>query len=91
MWSFIWLAIGVFALFPALLDKLMRLVNMGDRSFFLTTGAILILFMIIFYISSSMSRMNRKISKLIREIAILNYKLDEQDKQQEHRSKENRE
>ena len=76
MWLFIWSAIGFFALFPSLLDALMQVVNIGYRPFFLSTGAILILYVIIFYISSNVSSTNRKISKLVQEIAILNHKLE---------------
>ena len=75
MWLIIWFIIGFASLFPSTLDTLMRLANMGNRIFFLTTGAILILYMIIFYITSNISRTNRKISKLVQEIAILEYKL----------------
>ena len=73
MWLFIWFVIGFFALFPFLLDRLMRFANMGNRLFFLTTGAILLLYIIIFYITSNMAKMNKKISDLVQEIAILNY------------------
>lgn len=75
MWLFIWFAIGFFALFPFVLDKAMKAVNIGSRAFFITTGAILILYIVIFHISSNMSRMDRKISKLAQELAILNRKL----------------
>jgi len=77
MWLSIWFAIGFFALFPSVLDKLRKFFNMGYRPFFITTAAILLLYVIIFYVTSGMSRINRKISKLTQEIAILNYKLGE--------------
>ena len=83
MWLFIWFAIGFFALFPFTLNKLMKMINMGNRMFFLTSGSILILYLIIFYISSNLSKMNRHISKLTQEIALLNYKLDEKQKNDE--------
>ena len=76
LWLLIWLFIGFFALFPSLLDSLRNFVNMGDRLFFITTGAILILFIFSFYTSSSLSSTDKKIIKLTREIAILNYKID---------------
>jgi hypothetical protein len=76
LWLLIWLFIGFFALFPSLLDSLRNFVNMGDRLFFITTGAILILFIFSFYTSSSISSTDKKIIKLTREIAILNYKID---------------
>ncbi len=73
LWILLWSGIGVFALFPSMLDSIMKLVNMGDRLFFLTTWAILILFVIVFYITSNISKSNRKISKLTQEIALLKY------------------
>lgn len=75
MWVAIWLAIGFFALFPSFLDKLMQLVVMENRQFFLTTSAIVLLYVLMFYITSTVSRTDRKMSKLTREIAILNFKL----------------
>ena len=47
---------------------------MGDRPFFITTGAIIVLFIFIFYISSTVSSAKKQIVKLTREIAVLNYK-----------------
>lgn len=76
LWLLIWLFIGFFALFPSFLDSLRDFVNMGNRLFFITTGAILILFIFSFYTSSSISSTDKKIIKLTREIAILNYKID---------------
>lgn len=73
LWVFLWSGIGAFALFPSMLDAIMKLVNMGDRLFFLTTWAILILFVIVFYVTSNISKSNRKISKLTQEIALLKY------------------
>lgn len=77
VWVILWSSIGFFALFPILLDQLMRLVNMGDRLFFLTTTSILILYILIFHITASLSQTNRKITKLAQEITIINHKLEE--------------
>jgi len=76
MWLFIWLIVGFLALFPSVLDKLMALANMGNRMFFITSAAILFLFILIFYLSANVSKMNRRISKLVQNIAILDYKLE---------------
>ena len=85
MWVFIWSSIGFFALFPFLLDKVMEFANMGDRLFFITTAAVLILYMIMFYVTAKQSKVNRKISKLAQEIAILNYNLGKlTDRREEH-------
>lgn len=77
MWIVIWAGISFFAVFPGFLDWIMQMVNMGNRTFFLSTGAILILFVIVFYLSSHISRLNHKISGLVQEIAILNYRLED--------------
>jgi len=74
LWISIWISIGFFALFPSLLDFLRQYINMGDRPFFITTGAIIVLFVFIFYISSTVSSAKKQIVKLTREIAVLNYK-----------------
>ena len=81
IWLFIWFSIGFFALFPSVLDKLMKLANMGNRLFFLTSGAILILYIMIFYLTSTLSRMNRKISRLTIEIALINFNLEKKEKE----------
>lgn len=79
MWSVIWLSIAFFALFPQFLDSIMGFFNMGNRLFFLTSGAIIILFVIIFYLTSTISRMNKKLSTLAQEVSILNFKLEEKE------------
>ena len=76
IWLTIWIGIGFFSLFPSLLDTFMDLVSMKGRAIFLSVSAIVLICVILFYITADISRMESKISKLTREIAILNYKLD---------------
>ena len=78
MWLMIWTAIGFFACFPHFLDYLMKYLNFGNRLFFLTMGAILILYIIIFYLSANIAKLNQKVNKLIQEIAILKFRHEEQ-------------
>ena len=87
MWLLLWFTIGFFALFPSLLDRLMHLANMGNRLFFVTVGAIVILYVILFYVTSNLSNANRKISKLVQQISILNYKLEDKTKNNRQREK----
>ena len=54
----------------------MRLVRMGNRLFFLTTGAIMILYVMMFYVSSNATSNARRICKLTQAVAILNYELE---------------
>lgn len=88
LWISIWISIGFFALFPSFLDLLREYVNMGDRPFFLSTGAIIVLFIFIFYISSAVSSAKKQIVKLTREIAVLNYKTKALLKNAEHNDQE---
>ncbi len=76
MWIFIWLSIGVFALFPKLLDGITNFVNMTIRINFILTSAIFILFLITFYTASKVSIIALKLTRLTQEIAILNYELN---------------
>jgi len=78
MWLFIWSSIGFFALFPSLVDKVMELAHMTIRMNFILMSAILLIFIIIFYISSKTAVLARKVSKLSQDIAILNYRLEEE-------------
>lgn len=76
MWTGIWFAIGFFALFPHYLDYIMKYLNFGNRLFFITTGAILLLFIIIFYLSANIARLNQKVSRLAQEVALLKNKME---------------
>ena len=77
MWLFIWVCIGFFSLFPSPLKVLMSWVGMGNKLFFLTTGAIILLYVVIFYVSSSLSNMRLSIARLTQELALLRYELEE--------------
>ena len=72
VWVGLWLCIGFFALFPDLLDKLMVIAQMENRMFFLLVVAVFILFALLFNVVSRIDRMQRNISKIVREIAIIN-------------------
>jgi hypothetical protein len=74
LWVTIWISIAVLSLFPSLLDFFRQHVNMGDRPFFVTTGAIMVLFVMIFYLSSALASTRKNIVKLTREVAVLQYK-----------------
>ena len=55
MWLVIWLNIGIFALFPSLLDSVANFLNIGIRMNLIMMSAIFLLVVIIFYISSSVA------------------------------------
>ena len=72
VWMGLWLCIGFFSLFPDLLDKLMVVAQMESRMFFLLVVAVFILFALVFNLVSRIDTMQRDMSKIVREIAILN-------------------
>ncbi|MDY6986978.1 MAG: DUF2304 domain-containing protein [Thermodesulfobacteriota bacterium] len=75
-WTVLWFGIGFFCLFPGLLDAAMRFAQMKNRMFFILVSAVFVLFALVFNLASRMDRMQRDISRLIQEIALLNYKVD---------------
>ncbi|OVE76427.1 hypothetical protein BVX97_00890 [bacterium E08(2017)] len=77
MWLVIWMGVGVFALFPSLLDGLMRLCNMTVRMNFILLAANAFLLVLVFYMSSGMAVMKRKLTKLSQEMGIITYKLEQ--------------
>ncbi|MDY6954526.1 MAG: DUF2304 domain-containing protein [Thermodesulfobacteriota bacterium] len=76
IWILLWFGIGFFCLFPGLLDAAMRFAQMQNRMFFILVSAVFVLFALVFNLASRMDRMQRDISRLIQEIALLNYKAD---------------
>jgi hypothetical protein len=77
IWIVLWLSIGVFAIFPDLLNSAMRLAQMESRIFFVLVLAVFILFALVFNLVSRMDTMQRDMSKLVQEIALINSKIEE--------------
>lgn len=77
IWIVLWLSIGVFAIFPDLLNSAMRLAQMESRIFFVLVLAAFILFALVFNLVSRMDTMQRNMSKLVQEIALINSKIEE--------------
>ena len=75
IWLIIWITICFFSIFPDTLYIAMKLANMGNRVLFVLVLAVFILLAIVFNQSSKMDSMSRTLSKLAREIAILDYKV----------------
>jgi hypothetical protein len=59
IWIALWLSIGVFAIFPNLLNTAMRLAQMESRIFFILVLAVFILFALVFNLVSRMDTMQR--------------------------------
>jgi len=77
IWITIWGGICFFSVFPNFLNIAMELVKMNSRMFFVLIMAVFILYAVVFNQASYIDNMNRNIRKLAREIAILNFKIEE--------------
>ncbi len=81
VWIGLWLCIGFFALFPNFLDKVMLISQMESRMFFLLVVSVFILFALVFNLVSRMDTIQRDISQVVREIALINNRIDESSQQ----------
>ena len=79
IWILMWLGIGFFSMFPHLLNPLMRLTQMQNRMFFILIAAVFMLFALVFNLSSKLEKMQRTSSRLIQEMALLRYTIDQSD------------
>jgi hypothetical protein len=79
MWIAIWGSICLFSIFPDLLNMTMELARFHHRTFFVIIIAVFVLYALIFNQAFQIDGMNRDIRKLVREIAILNYKLEQKE------------
>ena len=80
IWILMWTGIGFFSIFPEFLNRAMLVVQMKNRMFFILIIAVCVLFTLVFSIASRMDNIQRNLTKLAREIAIVNYKLENSDK-----------
>lgn len=87
VWLLLWIAIGFFILFPSLLDSAMRLAQMENRMFFILIVAVFILFALVFNLSSKIDKLQRSLGKLVQEIAIMNYRMENKDETKEKAQK----
>jgi hypothetical protein len=76
VWGVIWLSLAVFSIFPDLLNDVIEATGMGNRLFFLLTIAVLVLFALVFHLTSRVDRMHRDVGLTIRELAIANYRIE---------------
>ena len=76
LWLSIWICVGVFGVFPQLLDLIMHATMMTNRMYFLFVISILILYALLFQKDSQITFLSRRIDRLTQEIGILNYRLD---------------
>ena len=77
IWILMWIAIGLGSLFPSAVDYFMQAAQMRDRMFFILLLSVLILFALVFNLASGHEKLQRDVSKLIQEVAILRYNMSE--------------
>ena len=78
VWLVIWSGVGFFSLFPTLLNGAMNLLQMENRLFFITLVGLLILFALVFGLTSELERTNWRVAKLVRENALLKHAVSKQ-------------
>ena len=76
-WTVLWIIVGIGILVPNSIDLAMKIFRMENRLFFISIFGMLILLIIVYNLSISQKRSERIVAKLVQEIAILNYKLDQ--------------
>jgi hypothetical protein len=76
IWIILWSLIGFFSIFPDFLNMAMQVVQMKNRFIFIMFIAILILLALLFNLTNKIDYLQRNLTKLAREIAVANYKID---------------
>lgn len=76
MWIVIWSAIGVFGMFPDLIDVLMVQASMQNRLFFVLMVAVLILYAMQLRQSSENADHARRINRVAQNLALLRYDVE---------------
>lgn len=76
IWIILWAGIGFFSLFPTLLNHIMVLAQMQNRMFFIVIMAILILFGLVFNLSSRLEKMQRTLARIVQETSINTYLME---------------
>lgn len=78
LWATISIGLAIISLSPRILEFVLKMVSIGleAKGLFVLAISIFILFLIIYFLFISQKRIEKTVSKLIQEIAILSYKLD---------------
>jgi hypothetical protein len=85
IWFFLWVFIGFFSLFPELLNWATRFAQMESRIIFVLLLAVLVLFAFMFSVTTRLDRMQRNIEKLVQEIALTNFKVETDHKEEKNK------
>jgi hypothetical protein len=85
IWFFLWVFIGFFSLFPELLNWATRFAQMESRIIFVLLLAVFVLFAFMFSVTTRLDRMQRNIEKLVQEIALTNFKVETDHKEEKNK------
>jgi|YNPNPStandDraft_1061719.scaffolds.fasta_scaffold06973_5 hypothetical protein len=86
VWVLMWAGVGVGSLFPFTMDFLMRFAMMENRMFFILIIAVFVLFALLFDLVSRLEKSERNMAKLVQEIALLRFRLEETEREGGKRS-----
>jgi len=75
-WITFWGIFLVLDLFPSLVSYFIPVLSLETNMYILTAGSILMLFVLVFALYSFLSDLNQKVNTLVREQAIISYKLN---------------
>jgi hypothetical protein len=76
-WSGLWVVIGLFGLFPAAADNLMRLARMESRTFFIVIVGVGLLYRLQYNASREREQHRLRITHLCQEAALLRAQIDD--------------
>ena len=74
IWLSMWTGIGLFSLFPDLLNTVMRLGQMENRIDFLVLVAVVVLFTLVYGLTARIEQLQRDVSRAMQELALTNYR-----------------
>ena len=74
-WILFWSIFIVLDLYPSMVAFVAPTLDLGSNMFILTAGSVLTLFVLVFLLYSFLSDLNQRVTKLVREHAILHSKV----------------
>ena len=78
-WTFLWIIVGIGIVVPNSINWVSyKIFRMTNELFFIPIFGLLILLILIYNISISQKRNERRVTKLIQEIAMLNFKFEKE-------------
>ena len=74
IWLVMWSSIGFFSIFPEPLDTVMAIGQMQNRLSFVLLVAVVILFTLVFGLTTRLERLQREVARVVQELALSNYR-----------------